>query len=107
MRIRTGGGGVVNFDEMLEQVLALVQRQGRVSYRAIKRRFDVDDAYLADLREEILTFPRISWYGAFLTGSVTQRVRASPTSKAHGSASCSGMDGELCASASPRGGQRP
>jgi len=49
----------VNFDELLEQVLALVQRQGRVSYRAIKRRFDVDDDYLADLREEILTFQRI------------------------------------------------
>jgi hypothetical protein len=39
----------VNFDELLEQVLALVQRQGRVSYRAIKRRFDVNDDYLADL----------------------------------------------------------
>jgi len=55
-----GGGGVVNFDELLEQVLTLVQRQGRVSYRAIKRRFDVDDDYLADLREEILfTHPHI------------------------------------------------
>ena len=50
----------MNFDELLEQVLALVQRQGRVSYRAIKRRFDVDDDYLADLREEILfTHPHI------------------------------------------------
>jgi TOMM system kinase/cyclase fusion protein len=50
----------VNFAELLEQVLALVQRQGRVSYRAIKRRFDVDDDYLADLREEILfTHPHI------------------------------------------------
>jgi predicted ATPase/class 3 adenylate cyclase len=50
----------VNFDELLEQVLALVQRQGRVSYRAIKRRFDVDEDYLADLREEILfTHPHI------------------------------------------------
>ena len=50
----------MNFDELLEQVLALVQRQGRVSYRAIKRRFDMDDDYLADLREEILfTHPHI------------------------------------------------
>ena len=50
----------MNFDELLEQVLTLVQRQGRVSYRAIKRRFDVDDDYLADLREEILfTHPHI------------------------------------------------
>ena len=44
----------MNFDEMLAQVLELVQRQGRVSYRAIKRRFDLDDDYLADLREDIL-----------------------------------------------------
>jgi TOMM system kinase/cyclase fusion protein len=50
----------VNFDEMLAQVFELVQRQGRVSYRAIKRRFDVDDDYLADLREDILfTHPHI------------------------------------------------
>ena len=28
------------------QVLDLLQRQGRVSYRALKRRFDLDDAYL-------------------------------------------------------------
>ena len=50
----------MNFDEMLAQVLELVQRQGRVSYRAIKRRFDLDDDYLADLREDILfTHPHI------------------------------------------------
>ena len=50
----------MNFDELLEQVLALVQRQGRVSYRAIKRRFDVEEDYPADLREEILfTHPHI------------------------------------------------
>jgi class 3 adenylate cyclase len=44
----------VDFDTMLEQVLELIQRQRRVSYRAIKRRFDVDDDDLADLKEEIL-----------------------------------------------------
>src|SRR5437773_2003963 len=48
------GGSVVNFDEMLEQIRALVQRQGRVSYRALKRRFDLDDAYLEDLKEAII-----------------------------------------------------
>jgi class 3 adenylate cyclase/predicted ATPase len=50
----------VDFDELLKQVLALVQRQGRVSYRAITRRFNVDEAYLTDLREEILfAYPHI------------------------------------------------
>jgi class 3 adenylate cyclase len=55
-----GEGDTVDFDAILEQVLALVQRQGRVSYRAIARRFNVDDDFLADLREEILfAYPHI------------------------------------------------
>jgi len=44
----------VDFDVMLKQILELIQRQRRVSYRAIKRRFDVDDSYVEDLKEEIL-----------------------------------------------------
>jgi hypothetical protein len=56
----TRGGGVMNFDELLEQVLALVQRQGRVSYRSLKRRFDLDDAYLEDLKEEIIYAKRLA-----------------------------------------------
>jgi class 3 adenylate cyclase/predicted ATPase len=39
---------------MLGQILELLQSQRRMSYRAIKRRFDVDDDYLRDLKEEIL-----------------------------------------------------
>ena len=39
---------------MLEEVLALVQRQGRVSYRALKRQFGLDDEYLEDLKVEII-----------------------------------------------------
>src|SRR5215813_9140659 len=44
----------MTFDEILEQVIALLKRQGRVSYGALKRRFDLDDAYLEDLKGEIL-----------------------------------------------------
>lgn len=33
----------MTFDEILTQVLALLQREKRVSYRALKRRFDLDD----------------------------------------------------------------
>jgi class 3 adenylate cyclase len=44
----------MTFDEILEQVLTLLKRQGRVSYRALKRRFDIDDDYIEDLKEEIL-----------------------------------------------------
>jgi hypothetical protein len=44
----------VTFDEILAQVLDLLQREGRVSYRALKRRFGLDDDYLADLKDEII-----------------------------------------------------
>jgi len=44
----------MTFDELLAQVLELLQRQGRVSYGALKRRFDLDDAYLEDLKTEII-----------------------------------------------------
>jgi TOMM system kinase/cyclase fusion protein len=44
----------MTFDEMLNQVLDLLRRQRRVSYRALKRRFDLDDDYLEDLKAEII-----------------------------------------------------
>jgi class 3 adenylate cyclase len=44
----------MTFDEILAQVLELLQRQGRVSYRALKRRFDLDDEYIEDLKAEML-----------------------------------------------------
>ena len=44
----------MTFDDILDQVIALLQRQGRVSYGAMKRRFALDDAYLEDLKGEIL-----------------------------------------------------
>src|SRR5262245_65062308 len=44
----------MTFDEVLTQALALLKRQGRVSYSALKRRFDLDLAYLNDLKDELL-----------------------------------------------------
>ena len=48
----------MSFDEALARVLDLLQRQGRVSYRALKRRFDLDDDYLEDLKAEIIKAQR-------------------------------------------------
>jgi len=42
------------FDDMLAQVITLLKRQGRVSYRALKMRFNLDDEYLDVLKEELL-----------------------------------------------------
>src|SRR5262245_14873704 len=50
----------MTFDEVLSQVRDLLQRQGRVSYRALKRRFDLDDEYLEDLKAEIIQAQRLA-----------------------------------------------
>jgi hypothetical protein len=50
----------MSFDEALARVLDLLQRQGRVSYRALKRRFDLDDDYLEDLKAEIIKAQRLA-----------------------------------------------
>jgi class 3 adenylate cyclase/predicted ATPase len=44
----------MDFYAMLDQVLALLRQRGRVSYRALKRQFDLDEAYLDDLKVELI-----------------------------------------------------
>ena len=44
----------MEFYEILDQILALLQRHGRVTYGALKRQFQLDDAYLEDLKAEII-----------------------------------------------------
>src|SRR5262249_7806610 len=44
----------MTFEELLDQVLAMLQRRGRVSYRALARQFGLDEAYLEDLKDAIL-----------------------------------------------------
>jgi class 3 adenylate cyclase/predicted ATPase len=50
----------MTFDEILEQVIALLKRQGRASYRALKMRFNLDDEYLDVLKEELIDAQRIA-----------------------------------------------
>ncbi|MGE4096515.1 MAG: adenylate/guanylate cyclase domain-containing protein, partial [Candidatus Binatia bacterium] len=50
----------MTFDELLEQILALLQRQGRVSYGALKRRFALDDAYLQDIKDELIIAQQVA-----------------------------------------------
>src|SRR5712664_3645442 len=45
---------------MLDQVVELLRSRQRVTYRTLKRQFDLDDMALADLKEELLfTHPQI------------------------------------------------
>src|SRR5215470_4649099 len=50
----------MTFDEILAQVITLLQRQGRVSYRALKMRFNLDDEYLDVLKEELIDAQRVA-----------------------------------------------
>ncbi|MGE0826383.1 MAG: adenylate/guanylate cyclase domain-containing protein [Candidatus Binatia bacterium] len=50
----------MTFDEILAQVQELLQREKRVSYRGLKRRFAVDDEYIEDLKEELIGAKRLA-----------------------------------------------
>jgi len=58
------------FEDVLNQALALLQRQGRVSYWALKGEFDLDDTYLEDIKAELIDAQRIAtderWQSACL-----------------------------------------
>ena len=48
------------FEEVLDQAIALLQRRGRVTYRTLKRQFQLDDAALEDLTVEIIKGQRLA-----------------------------------------------
>src|SRR5262245_52265649 len=50
----------MTFDDVLAQIIDLLQREKRVSYRALKRRFALDDEYLEDLKDEIIKAKRLA-----------------------------------------------
>ncbi len=50
----------MTFEEVLAQVQELLQREQRVSYRGLKRRFALDDEYLEDLKEELIGAKRLA-----------------------------------------------
>ncbi len=50
----------MDFYEVVAQVLELLQRHGRVSYRALKRQLSIDDAYIEDLKEEVIHAQRLA-----------------------------------------------
>jgi tetratricopeptide (TPR) repeat protein len=50
----------MTFEEVLDQAMAMLQRRGRVTYRTLQRQFQLDDAALDDLKDELLyTHPHI------------------------------------------------
>ncbi len=51
----------MDFYDVLDQVMALLERRGRVTYNALKLQFRLDDDQLAVLRDELLyAHPQVS-----------------------------------------------
>ena len=50
----------MNFEAILDQAIAMLQRRGRVTYRTLKRQFQLDDDVLEDLKEELIYGQRLA-----------------------------------------------
>lgn len=50
----------MTFNEVLAQVIDWLQQDGRVSYRALKRQFDLDDDFLGDLKVELIKAKKLA-----------------------------------------------
>ena len=50
----------MTFAEVLDKAIALLQRHGRLTYRTLKRQFQLDDAALEDLTVELITGQRLA-----------------------------------------------
>ena len=50
----------MTFEEVLDQAIEMLRRRGRVTYRALQRQFGLDEAYLADLKAEIIEAQRLA-----------------------------------------------
>jgi hypothetical protein len=75
----------MTFDAILAQVLDLLQHQGRVAYRALKVRFNLDDDYLEALKDELIYARRLAvdedgrvlvWTGATVSALPSATVPA-------------------------------
>jgi hypothetical protein len=74
---------VVTFEEILTQAIAMLQRLGRVSYRALKVQFQLDDDLLELLKDEIVEVHQLArdQEGTMLvwTGDTTMAPSLPPT----------------------------
>jgi tetratricopeptide (TPR) repeat protein len=76
----------MTFEEVVDQALVMLQRRGRVTYRMLQRHFQLDDAGLEDLKEELIYGQRVAveedgrvlvWMGEPTTATPSASVRVS------------------------------
>lgn len=72
----------MKFSEVVNQARALLRSKGRITYRALKREFDLDDEALEDLKEELIEAERVAvdengkilvWAGKGINGETGKR----------------------------------
>src|SRR5262252_2423061 len=77
---------MIRFSEIVKQASALLQDKGQVSYRMLKREFDLDDEGLEDLKAELIEIDGLAadkegkmlvWKGAAEQEAGQQRIVAS------------------------------
>src|SRR5262245_1560974 len=87
----TRGGKAVTFKEILAQVIDWLQQDKRLTYRALKRQFALDDDYLDDLKAELIEARRVAmdedgrilvWTGDTAPAAATPSVAAAPSAPA-------------------------
>jgi class 3 adenylate cyclase len=73
----------MTFEDVLDQAISMLQRRGRLTYRTLQRPFQLDDAALEDLKEELIYGQRLAVdeEGRVLVWSgVTESSAAAPVS---------------------------
>src|SRR5262245_53505897 len=50
----------MTFEEILDQAIAMLQRRGRLTYSTLKRQFQLDDAALDDVKNELIEGQRVA-----------------------------------------------
>ena len=73
----------MTFEDILDQAISMLQRRGRLTYRTLQRQFQLDDAALEDLKEELIYGQRLAVdeEGRVLVWSgVTESSAAAPVS---------------------------
>ena len=50
----------MTFEEVLDQAIAMLERRGRLTYRTLQLHFQLDDAHLEALKDELIYGQRLA-----------------------------------------------
>jgi len=83
----------MKFSEVVTQALAWLQREGRISYRALKLEFDLNDEMLDALKDELIEAKRLAndengkvlvWVGEGIKGATDNEIRGEEAKRKNG-----------------------